>query len=56
MENKNQNNRTDSIKEQEIELIKEISPEILEKLKKIPKDRAGLMVIKGPIIGEKFFI
>ncbi len=50
------NNRTDSIKEQEIELIKEISPGLLEELKKLPKDKIVLIVIKGPSIGEKFFI
>jgi pSer/pThr/pTyr-binding forkhead associated (FHA) protein len=56
MENENQSNRTDSIKEQDIELIREISQELLDQLSNIPKDRAGLMVIKGPNPGEKFFI
>ena len=56
MDKKNNNNITDSIKEQEIEVIKEISQEILDKLRSLPKNKIGLMVIKGPIIGEKFFI
>jgi pSer/pThr/pTyr-binding forkhead associated (FHA) protein len=56
MENNEKNNITDSIKEQKIEFIKEISFEILEDLKRIPKDSVGLVVIKGPSIGEKFFI
>jgi pSer/pThr/pTyr-binding forkhead associated (FHA) protein len=56
MDNENKNKITDSIKEQEIEVIKEISQEILDKLKSLPKDKIGLMVIKGPIIGESFFI
>lgn len=50
------NSHTDSIKDQEIESIKEFSPQILEELKKLPKDRVGLLTLKGPIIGEKFFI
>lgn len=56
MDKENQNNITDSIKEQEIEIIKEISQDILEKLRSLPKNKIGLMVIKGPIIGERFFI
>lgn len=50
------NSHTDSIKDQEIESIKEISPQILKVLKRLPKNRAGLLTIKGPIIGEKFFL
>ena len=56
MNEENKNSRTDSIKQQEIELIREISPEILEALKKIPGGNAGLIVLKGPIPGEKFII
>ena len=56
MQKKDKNFKTDSIKEQDIELVKELSPDILEQLQNIPKDRAGLIVIKGPIIGEKFYI
>lgn len=50
------NSHTDSIKDQEIELIKEISPQILEELKNLSGNKAGLFTIKGPIIGEKFFL
>jgi pSer/pThr/pTyr-binding forkhead associated (FHA) protein len=50
------NSHTDSIKDQEIESIKEISPELLEELKKLSGNKAGLLTIKGPIIGEKFFL
>jgi hypothetical protein len=50
------NSHTDSIKDQEIESIKEISPQILEELKKLHGNKAGLFTIKGPIIGEKFFL
>ncbi len=56
MEKESRDKNTGSIKEQEIELIKEISQEILDRLKSLPKNKTGLMVIKGPIIGEKFFI
>lgn len=56
MSNEKNNSNTDSIKNQEIEVIKEISQELLDKLKSLPKNKIGLMVIKGPIIGEKFFI
>ena len=55
-EDSSTDNRTGIIKEQEIESIKEISPEILEELKKLPGNRAGLYTLKGPIIGEKFFM
>jgi hypothetical protein len=50
------NSNTDSIKDQEIESIKEISPQLLEELKKLHGNKAGLLTIKGPIIGEKFFL
>jgi hypothetical protein len=50
------NSNTDSIKDQEIESIKEISPQLLEELKKLHGNMAGLLTIKGPIIGEKFFL
>jgi len=56
MQEEDKNFKTDSIKEQEIEFVKEISQDILDILHKVPKDRAGLIVIKGPSIGEKFFL
>ncbi|MBM3706717.1 MAG: FHA domain-containing protein [Actinobacteria bacterium] len=56
MQEEEKNFKTDSIKEQEIELVKEIPQNILDILQKVPKDRAGLIVIKGPSIGEKFLL
>jgi pSer/pThr/pTyr-binding forkhead associated (FHA) protein len=56
MKKEDKNFKTDSIKEQDIELVKELSPDIMDKLRKVPKDRIGLIVIKGPSIGEKFFL
>ncbi len=50
------NNKTASLKEQEIEITSEISKEVQEQLKKIQKGNAGLIVLKGPSIGEKFLI
>ncbi|MBC7333559.1 MAG: FHA domain-containing protein [Actinobacteria bacterium] len=34
----------------------EVCGDILEDLKKIPEGRAGIIVIKGPNVGEKFFL
>ncbi len=57
MENKtNKSKQTESIKESRIKFTEEISKEILDDLKKLPKGKAGLVVIKGPGIGEKFFL
>jgi len=56
MKEEDKNFKTSSIKEQEIELEREIPPDILDILRKVPKDRAGLIVLKGPIIGEKFLL
>ncbi len=53
---KNKNNKTDSIKDQTVEYIEEISEDIIHDLKKIEKNKAGLVVIKGPSLGEKFFL
>lgn len=55
-EEKNKNNKTDSIKIQEIELVKELSRDIIEHLKKIPKNKSGIIIIKGPNIGDKFYL
>lgn len=48
--------RTDSIKETEVGYSSEVSKDIIDDIKSIPKDNAGLIVLKGPSIGEKFFI
>ncbi|MCE5330399.1 FHA domain-containing protein [bacterium] len=47
---------TESIIEQRIEIKEEIPLEILESLKEIPKETGGLIVLKGPNVGEKFLI
>lgn len=47
---------TESIIGQRIEIKEEIPYGILESLKEIPKEVGGLIVLKGPNIGEKFFI
>lgn len=49
-------NNTESIREQRIDISDEISESILNELKKIPSGKSGLLVIKGPNIGDKFFI
>jgi len=48
-------NRTGSINETDVGFSPEISKDIIDDIKNIPKDNAGLIVLKGPIIGEKFF-
>ncbi|MGZ5485761.1 MAG: FHA domain-containing protein [Nitrososphaeraceae archaeon] len=55
-EEKKKNNKTDSIKIQEIELVKELSQDIIDHLKKIPKNKSGIIIIKGPNIGDKFYL
>jgi len=47
---------TESIAGQKIEIKEEIPLEILESLKEIPKRSGGLIVLKGPNVGEKFLI
>ena len=49
-------NSTESIRKQRIDISDELSESILTELKKIPAGRSGLLVIKGPSIGDKFFI
>jgi pSer/pThr/pTyr-binding forkhead associated (FHA) protein len=44
--------KTESIIEGRIEIKEDISPEILESLKGIPKGQGGLIVLKGPNVGE----
>ncbi|MCL5073401.1 MAG: FHA domain-containing protein [Actinobacteria bacterium] len=53
---KNKNNKTDSIKIEEIELVKELPQDIIDHLKKIPKNKSGIIIIKGPNIGDKFYL
>jgi len=56
--NKNLENfgSTESIIENKIEIREDLSSEIIESLKSIPGGNAGLIVLKGPKIGEKFLI
>lgn len=56
MSEKEIKNNTESIREQRIDISDEISENTLNELKKIPAGKSGLLVIKGPNIGDKFFI
>lgn len=56
MELKSNNNKTESIKDRKIEFVEEISSNILEDIKKISDVSSGLIIIKGPNIGDKFLI
>lgn len=56
MELKSNNNKTESIKEKKIEFVEEVSSNILEDIKKISDVSSGLVIIKGPNIGDKFLI
>lgn len=49
-------NNTESIGKQRIDISDELSESMLTELKKIPAGKDGLLVIKGPNIGDKFFI
>jgi len=55
--NKQENkNSTESIREYKADITEEISENIIRQLKQIPSGKIGLLVIKGPNIGDKFFI
>jgi len=56
MELKSNNNKTESIKDKKIEFVEEVSSNILEEIKKISDVSSGLVIIKGPNIGDKFLI
>ncbi|MBC8390872.1 MAG: FHA domain-containing protein [Actinobacteria bacterium] len=56
MKLKSNNNKTESIKEKKIEFVEEVSSNILEDIKKISDVSSGLVIIKGPNIGDKFLI
>jgi len=60
MDNKLNNNlkakKTESIIEGRIEIKEDISLEILESLKGTPKGEGGMIVLKGPNIGEKIIL
>ncbi len=50
------NNNTESIREYKADITKEISEKILMQLKKILPGKRGLLVAKGPNIGDEFYI
>ena len=55
--NKKENNKnTESIREYKADIKEEISKKILRQLKKILPGKRGLLVIKGPNIGDEFYI
>ena len=49
-------NNTESIRKQRIDISCELPESTLAELKKMPSGKSGLLVIKGPNIGDKFFI
>jgi len=56
MELKSNNNKTEAIKDKEIEFVEEVSTDILEDIKKISGIGSGLVIIIGPNIGDIFLI
>jgi pSer/pThr/pTyr-binding forkhead associated (FHA) protein len=56
MEIKPKNKKTESIIDKKIEGVEEIASSILEDIKKVPEGSSGLVIIKGPNIGDKFLI
>ncbi len=55
--NKHENNKnTESIREYKADTTEEISEKILMQLKKILPGKRGLLVVKGPNIGDEFYI
>ena len=56
MEERQKKSKTESIKDYRIDIADELSEKIVAELKSLPSGKCGLLVIKGPNIGEKFFI
>ena len=55
--NKKENKKnTESIREYKADITEEISEKILMQLKRILPGKRGLIVIKGPSIGDEFYI
>lgn len=50
------NNNTESIREYKADITEEISEKVLMQLKKILPGKKGLLVAKGPNIGDEFYI
>jgi len=49
-------NNTESIREYKADITEEISEKVLMQLKKILPGKKGLLVVKGPNIGDEFYI
>ena len=56
MEENQKKSKTESIKDYRMDISDELSEKIVSELKSMPPGKSGLLVIKGPSIGEKFFI
>ncbi len=56
MEDNLKKSKTESIKDYRIDITDELSEKIVSELKSMPEGKCGLLVIKGPNIGDKFFI
>jgi len=56
MEPRSNNNKTESIKNKKIEFAEEVSTDILKDIKKISDVGSGLVIIKGPNVGDIFLI
>jgi len=56
MELRSNNNKTESIKNKKIEFAEEVSTDILKDIKKISDAGSGLVIIKGPNVGDIFLI
>jgi pSer/pThr/pTyr-binding forkhead associated (FHA) protein len=56
MEENQKKSKTESIKDYRIDITDELSERIVGELKSMPPGKLGLLVIKGPNIGEKFFM
>jgi len=56
MEDNLKKSKTETIKDYRIDITDELSEKIVSELKSMPEGKCGLLVIKGPNIGDKFFI
>jgi len=56
MDKHKNNDNTESIRKYKADITEEISEKILMQLKRILPGKSGVLVIKGPNIGDEFFI
>ena len=56
MEENQKKSKTESIKDYRIDISDELSEKIISELKRLPPGKCGLLDLKGPNIGDKFFI